>query len=185
MFQTEGPICEATCANLQYHHSVLIHGPNHYMPGCFCPAGQVRDDRGRCIDPTSCWNYHKQEQQEVIYHFDEDVVKEPVKEDLPGDRIPNTDRTRLETNHKEVTPPPIPLTGEEKPIVNRKILESTPVKEEFPVVDGFKKETVPVVTVTKGEEKKPTIVKVPLSKEQVVVVVEEMSVPVVAIYDKA
>lgn len=164
VFQTQGPICEATCANLQYHHSVLVHGPNHYMPGCFCPAGQVRDERGRCIDPVNCWNYHTQsvshQPQEVIYHYD-DAKEEVVETSSP-----------LQTS-----------SGEEKPIYNRKILESVPVKDETPIVDGFKKEPVPVLDVTKVVEETPVTVSVPLIKEKVVVV-EEMSVPVVAIYDK-
>lgn len=175
VYQTQGPICEATCANLEHqtNGAIACGSCQKNMAGCFCPTGQVRDERGRCVDPTSCWNYNSQTASpNVIYTYDsvrnsgDDDVVTVIEDSSSNDEIPDDDEERSFVDESRT------FIGDEKPIYHRKILVNVEGNEEKPVVDAFKKE----------EEEPETTVKIPLDTEKVVVI-EEMSIPVVTIHE--
>lgn len=124
----------------------------------------MRDERYKCIDPENCWNFNTE-------------AKSAPQE--PGKVSSNHDDARnAEGDNSEVLRT---LIGHEEPIYNRKILLNVAETDEKPVVDGFKKEIEPT-TISVAEEEPPTTVKVPLSTEKVIIV-EEMSIPVVIIHE--
>lgn len=173
------------------------------MPGCFCQGGKVRDERGSCIEPMKCWNYNQNlirpDPQEYHYHY-ADSVEEAIKdaqriqEQTQGavspviqtivdtESGPSTVNLRLGSNSRV---PESPFNIGERPIYNR--LQPILTEEASPVVDGFKKEPLPVVPVVSPVvETKPVVKteepKVTVAREKVVVV-EESIIPVVAVYE--
>ena len=47
--------CEPTCENIKTSDTCLTSNPNVCFPGCFCPAGLVKNGN-KCIKPTKCQN---------------------------------------------------------------------------------------------------------------------------------